>query len=225
MTIRRRNEANTPKVGWGAELIDDPQDEDLARNWWAIGLRGVIAIAFGTTALVLPATALFALVVVFAAYALVDGVFSVVAGVRRPDGGRSWLMILGGLAGVFVGIVAPFMPGMTVLLLVTIAAWWALITGAFQLAVAYGAKAGAAGRGILGIDGILSILLGGLLLFFPGLGAVALVLAMGAYALVSGVSLLLLAFRLRSRAQEVEESEAPIERRARRSTSSRGAPA
>ena len=88
MTMRRRNEANTPKLGWGAELIEDPQDEDLARNWWAIGLRGVIAIAFGIAALVLPATALFTLVIVFAAYALIDGVSSIVVGVRRPDGGR-----------------------------------------------------------------------------------------------------------------------------------------
>jgi uncharacterized membrane protein HdeD (DUF308 family) len=221
MTMRRRNDTKTPKLEWGAELIDDPQDEDLARNWWAIALRGVIAIVFGIAAWVLPVTALFALVVVFATYAFVDGVFSVVAGVRRPDGGRSWLMILGGLAGVFVGIVAPFMPAMTVVVLVVIAAWWALLTGTFQLALAYAAQPTSAGRGILALDGVLSIALGGLLLFFPGLGAVVLVLAMGAYALVSGISLLVLGFRLRSRAREVAESEAPIERRTRRSTSSR----
>ena len=173
-------------------------ERDLARNWWAIALRGVVAILFGIAAFVLPGAALLALVLLFAAYALVDGVSSVIAGLRKREG-KDWLMILGGLAGIIAGIVTPFMPGMTALLLVLLVGWWALITGALELAAAITARTGGTSRGILALNGILSIVLGGLIVLFPVPGAITLVLMIGAYAIVSGIMLLVLAFRLRSR--------------------------
>jgi uncharacterized membrane protein HdeD (DUF308 family) len=180
-------------------------EDELARKWWAIALRGVIAIIFGIAAFLFPGAAFLALVLVFAAYALVDGVFALVAGVRREEG-RNWWMILGGLAGIFIGIVTPFMPGMTALLLVLFVGWWALITGALQLGAALAARAGTPVRWLLALDGVLSIALGGLIVLLPGPGAFALTMLIAAYAIVSGITLLILAFQLRLRARPVVRS-------------------
>jgi uncharacterized membrane protein HdeD (DUF308 family) len=173
-------------------------EQDLARNWWAIALRGAAAIVFGIAAFLLPGAALLALTLLFAAYALVDGVFGVVAGVRKREG-KDWLMILAGLAGIFIGIVTPFMPGMTALLLVLFIGWWALITGALELGAAITARSAGTNRGILALNGILSIAFGALIVAFPGAGAFALVLVIAAYAVMSGIILLFLGFRLRAR--------------------------
>jgi uncharacterized membrane protein HdeD (DUF308 family) len=196
-----------------AGLGDPVALDDLARSWWSVALRGIVAIIFGVAALLLPAAALLALVLLFGAYALVDGLMAVAAGVRRTEG-KDWLMILSGLAGIFIGIVTPFLPGLTALVLVTLIGAWALITGALQLGAAFRSKLGGRVRMLLALDGILSIVLGGALLLFPGLGAVVLVYMAAAYALVSGVTLLVLALRLRERARGL----APAAARSSRAT-------
>ena len=57
----------------------------LARNWWVFLLRGVAGVIFGILAIVWPLLTLQVLILPFGAYALVDGVFTVIAGSPRTS--------------------------------------------------------------------------------------------------------------------------------------------
>jgi uncharacterized membrane protein HdeD (DUF308 family) len=172
----------------------------LTHNWWAIALRGVVAILFGILAFLMPGLTLVALILLFGAYALVDGAFAVVAGLRRREGGPDWLLILGGIAGIAAGFIAFFMPGVTALVLLTIIAAWAIVTGIAEVVAAYRLREEIRGEWLLAINGILSVIFGIALVLFPGAGALTLVWLIAAYAIISGVMLVALALRLRSRA-------------------------
>jgi uncharacterized membrane protein HdeD (DUF308 family) len=174
-------------------------NETLTQRWWAVAIRGVVAIVFAAAAIFLPIAALLGLTLLFAAYALVDGVFSIVAGIDPGDGRRHWLLVLGGIAGVIVGVTTLFVPGITALVLVLFIGWWALITGGFELVGAIAAGARMEHRWALALDGVLSIAMGLIIVLFPAIGAVTLVYVIAFYALVSGVSLIALAWQLRER--------------------------
>jgi uncharacterized membrane protein HdeD (DUF308 family) len=171
----------------------------LSLNWSALALRGVVAIVFGVIAFLLPGLTLGALILLFAAYAIVDGVSALVTGVRHPTSRRpDWLLIAGGVAGIVVGIIAAFLPGITALFLVSLIGAWAIITGIAQVAIAWQLRKEIQGELLLALNGIVSVLFGIYLWLFPGAGAIALVWLIAVFAIASGVMLLLLAFRMRS---------------------------
>ena len=178
--------------------ISDLMNSRLAQNWWAVALRGVIAIVFGLIALFLPGATMLSLVLFFSAYMLVDGVFTIISGVRAARRGERWgLLVFEGILNILTGIIAFLWPGITVLAFVLLMAGWAILTGALELAAAYRLKIDH-GRWWLVLGGILSVLFGVLLIVTPIIGAVVLTWWLGAYALIFGISLLVLAFRLRS---------------------------
>ena len=172
----------------------------LARHWWAVALRGAAAIIFGILAFAMPGVTLAVLVLLFGAYALVDGVFNIIAAVSGRGGERSWWwLLIEGLVSVAAGLVAFFMPRLTALTLVYVIAAWAIITGVLEIAAAIRLRKTISNEWWLVLSGVLSIVFGGVITAFPGAGALALVFWIGAYALVFGVMLLALAFRLRRR--------------------------
>ena len=173
----------------------------LTHNWWAIALRGVAAIIFGIIAFLMPGPTILALVTLFAAFALVDGVFALVSGVRRADRGPDWMLVIGGIAGIAVGVVGLVSPGTFTLVLLTWIAAWAIITGVAAIAAAYRLRAVLEGELLLAVNGVVSVLFGLSLIIFPGGGAIAIIWLIAAWAIVSGVILLALAWRLRSRGQ------------------------
>lgn len=174
----------------------------MSRDWWIIALQGVAAIVFGVLALVLPGITLLALVFLFGAYAIVDGVLALMRGFRRGgEDGPDWWRIVQGVVGIAAGLIAFVMPGITALALLVVIAAWAIVSGAIELVAAYQLRDAIRGEWLLALDGVLTILLGVLLIVFPGAGALALVWLIGAYAIVSGVVLLVEAFRLRGRAR------------------------
>jgi uncharacterized membrane protein HdeD (DUF308 family) len=170
----------------------------LARNWWAIGLRGALAIALGLIALFHPRAAILSLVLVFAVYAFADGVFSLVSAVRAGQSGRRWgLLAFEGFVDIGVGVIAVLWPGIPVVAFVFLVAAWAVITGALEVAAAF--RLGTQeGRGWLAVGGLVSLLFGGLLIIAPIFGAVVLTWWLGAYALIFGVALVVLAFKLKA---------------------------
>jgi uncharacterized membrane protein HdeD (DUF308 family) len=171
---------------------------DLARNWWAIAIRGALGILFGVIAFLVPGATMLSLVLLFAAYSLVDGVMAVVASVRAAQRHDRWgALAIEGLVGIVTGIVAFAWPGLTVVAFVLLVAAWALVTGALMLAAAF--RLGPDhGRWWLVLGGIASVLYGVLLLIAPLIGALVLTWWIGAYAIIFGVSLLILGFQLRS---------------------------
>ena len=171
----------------------------LARNWWALALRGLLGIALAVFTFAMPAAAFAALVLVFGAYALVDGVFSVLAALRGARGDRSWwALLLGGLAGILAGIGALVLPAQTALVLLYVIALWAVVTGALEVTAAIRLREQISDEWLLGLSGGLSILFGVLIMIAPAAGALAVVLLIGAYTLLSGIVLLALGFRLRA---------------------------
>ena len=171
----------------------------LARNWWAIAIRGVLGILFGLVALFLPGATMLSLVLLFAAYAFVDGVFGIIAAVRAARQHERWgLLVLEGLINIATAAVAFFWPGITVVAFILLVAVWALLSGVTMIWAAIRLEF-ADGRGWLVFGGIVSVIYGVLLIVVPMIGALVLTWWLGAYALVFGVSLLVLAFRLRDR--------------------------
>lgn len=171
----------------------------LAANWWALALRGLAALAFGLLMLFVSGVSLAALVFLFAAYALVDGVLSVVAAFRGQPADRPWWSLaLEGLVSIGAGSAAFLMPGATTVVLVYVVAGWALVTGALEIAAAARLRRQIHGEWRMALGGIASLAFGTLLIVAPAMGALAMVRWIGAYALVFGASMLALAFRMRS---------------------------
>ena len=172
---------------------------ELTRIWWILAVRGAVAVIFGLLALIWPEITLLALVLVFGAYAFVDGLFALVAAFRGRQlagGSRGWL-VLEGLLGIGAGIVALIWPDITALALLWVIAFWAVLTGALEIVAAVRLRRVLDNEWMLIVAGALSILFGLILIVFPGEGAVGLVWLIGIYAIVFGIVLLGLALRLR----------------------------
>lgn len=182
----------------GTERLD-AMSAVLARNWWLVAIRGALAILFGLVALVAPGATILTLVIFFAAYMLVDGFIGIAAAIRAAERHERWgWLLLEGLLGVLVGIVAFVLPASAVLAVITLIAAWAILSGGLMIAAAFRLHLHY-GRWWLGLGGVVSVLFGIALLVNPGLSAVLLTYWLGGYAMAFGAMLLVLAFRLRAR--------------------------
>ncbi len=171
---------------------------NLSRYWWVLALRGVIAILFGILVFLWPQLAWIVAVASFGAFALVDGIFAIVAAVSGHHPGRPWWSLLfEGLFGISAGVITFVWPGITELALLWVIAYWAVATGIFEIIAAIQLREVIEGEWLLALSGVLSVVFGLLLVILPGPGALALAWLIGAYALAFGVLLLVLAFRLR----------------------------
>ena len=183
--------------GWPAG--DDAMSALLAQNWWAIALRGVFAIIFGIIALLMPGAAMLALVLLFAAYLLVDGIFAIIAAVRAARRQERWgWLIFEGLVDLVTGGIAAVWPLITIVAFALLMGAWAIVTGALLLGASYRLNI-PHGRWLMALAGAISVIWGVLLIIWPLIGALVLTWWMAAYALIFGVAMLVLAFRLRSR--------------------------
>lgn len=171
--------------------------EKLSRRWWTLVARGAVAIAFGVLVIAAPRISLLALVFLWGFYALADGVFALGLAFRGAREHRSWgWPLFEGIVSIGAGAVAMFWPGITALLLLIVIAVWAIVTGVAEIAAAIELRRVVRGEWLLAVSGLLSIAFGALLLAFPGTGALAIVWAIGAYAVVFGVLLAALGFRV-----------------------------
>lgn len=160
-------------------------------------VRGIAAIVFGVIALFVPGTALASLVLLFAAYLLVDGVLAIVAAVRAARAHERWgWFALEGVLDLAAGAFSVLMPGLTVVAFMVLLGVWACVTGVLLVVAAFSTRT-ADGRGWMTLAGIVSAVWGLLLLAWPGAGAIALVIWLGAYALVFGIVMIVTAARMR----------------------------
>lgn len=171
----------------------------LGKNWWAVLIRGILAILFGLIAIIWPGHALVALVLVFGAYAFVDGIFSIIAAVRSAVRHAHWVALLAeGILGLIVGLITFARPGIAILAFAYLVGVWAIITGLLELFVAIRLRRELGGEILLILGGAASVIFGVLLFIFPGPGVLTVALIIGIYALIFGGLLVGLAFRLRS---------------------------
>lgn len=178
----------------------------LARNWWLLALRGILALLFGALAFIVPGLTIAVLVLGVGAYILIDGIFAVVAGIRAyGENAHWWASILEGIAGIIFGILTLVWPGISALLLLFFVAAWAVVTGAFEIAAAIRLRKAIENEWLLVLTGAASILFGILLVLMPGPASLALVWLIGSYAIVFGILQLILAFRVRRWSSRMEQ--------------------
>ena len=177
--------------------------EQYSRNWWLIALRGIAAIIFGILAFVWPGITFLALVLLFGAYALVDGVFAIIGAITHHSGNEHrWVLFLEGLVSIAAGLIAWFLPGLAALSLLLVIAAWAVVTGVLEIWAAVQLRKEMHGEWLLALSGILSVIFGILLALNPTVGSLVVIWIIGAYAIVFGIILLALAWRLHGRAPQ-----------------------
>ena len=176
----------------------------LARNAWLLMARGIFAVIFGLIALFWPDVTLYALVLLFGAYALLDGIFAIAAAITGADPEtRWWVLVLEGIAGVAAAAIAFVWPGITALALLYLIAAWAILTGVLEIVAAIRLRKEIQGEWLMVLSGIVSVLFGVYIALFPGLGALAVVWLIGTFAIFFGVVMIGLGWRLRNRAHAV----------------------
>ena len=181
----------------------------FASRWWTLAARGIAAILFGILTFISPGLSLFALVILFGAWAFADGVFNLVMAVRTRKGERWGWLVLEGVTSIIVGILTFFWPGITALSLLFLIAAWSVVTGIAEVVAAIRLRKLIRGEWLLGLSGVVSIVFGLFLLAFPGAGALAVIFWIGAYSIVFGSLLVALAFRLRAWARDTSHHVPP----------------
>ena len=171
---------------------------DHAPSWWSLALRGLVAVLFGLAALFWPDLVLEVLILLFGAYALVDGVFALIAafgssgrGMRRP------LLLIEGVLGILFGLLALFWPVLTALALLYLVAFWAVFSGIARIVMAVMLRREIENEWAIALSGMLSVILGIVLILLPGAGLLAYTWLIGILALAVGIALIYYAFRVR----------------------------
>ena len=178
--------------------VPGPMLHALAKSWWLVLLRGIAGIVFGVLAFVWPGLTLLTLVILYGAYALVDGVFALIAafsGGAKPV--PTWWLIVVGVAGIAAGIVTFVWPGMTAFVLIIFIGAWAIVHGIFEIVGAVRLRKEIDNEWWLILAGALSVIFGLIVLIAPGAGALGLIWVIGAYSIAFGILLVGLSLRLR----------------------------
>jgi uncharacterized membrane protein HdeD (DUF308 family) len=167
-------------------------------RWWVLFLKGLCAIALGASAIAWPGITLLSLVLVFATFTIIDGAAAIALGFRgEEDGSVWWTLVIMGLVAIFAGFVTFFYPQITITVLLAIIAASAIVRGVFEVIAAIRLRKELDDEWILALSGLMSILFGGLILYRPDAGLVAIVLLIGAYMIAIGVFAIALSLRLR----------------------------
>lgn len=180
--------------------MNGPSTHPIAGSSSARMLEGAVAILFGLLFLFAPVPTIVAAVFLFAAFALADGVIALVSIFSKSRTTSGWLLALYGLVGIAIGIIAFAWPGATIVVLLTLLAIWAFVVGILRIAAAIAMRRETEGEGLQIVTGIVSILFGFYVLFVPG-GLRALVVAIGIFALIIGILLLISGARMRDKAE------------------------
>jgi uncharacterized membrane protein HdeD (DUF308 family) len=176
----------------------------VSRVWWAMALRGILAILFGIVALIFTGQTLLVLVYVFGAFALLTGLTEIVTAVRAGEAHMRWgWLAFAGIVAVAAGIISFVWPGITALALLFVIAAWALITGVAEILFALSWPDTLAHPWLAALSGALSVVFGILLVVWPRSGVLALTWLVGIYAIIYGANQLYYAYRLQAMRQNM----------------------
>jgi uncharacterized membrane protein HdeD (DUF308 family) len=197
---------------YNAEIVMTNNEKGFAAilrgNWIMLLLRGLAAIAFGIVVWLMPGISLTALVMLFGAYSLTDGILGVwVAIAGRKEHDDWWVLLLGGLLGIMVGVFTFLAPGLTAIALLFYIAIWAIATGVLEIVAAIRLRKEIQGEWLLILGGLASVVFGVLLMAHPATGALAVLWMIAFYAIVFGVLLLILSFKARRFEKTVEVTD------------------
>ena len=171
----------------------------LSEKWWTFVARGIFAILFGVLTLILPELTLIVLVLMFGGFVLIDGLFTIILSLtRQRDFDRWWWALIEGLFGIILGIVTFIWPGITGFVFLMLIVAWAIVTGILEIGAAIQLRRVIENEWLLAFSGLISIGLGVAILIWPGAGAVALAWLIGIYAILFGITLIVLGIRLKN---------------------------
>lgn len=173
----------------------------LHRSWWLLLLRGIAAVAFGVLTFVWPQISLLTLIMVYGVYALIDGVLALIAAIRGGGFVPRWWLALGGVVSILAAVVAFAWPGLTALVLVYLIGFWSILRGVLEIIGAIRLRNEIANEWTLGVAGALSVIFGLILVFMPGAGALGLLWLIAAWAVLFGLLLIWVAFKVRKLAK------------------------
>lgn len=182
----------------------------IGAKWWSFVIRGLFAILFGVLAFALPGITLLGLVFLFGAYCIADGVFNMIGAFTvEHEQARWWVLLLEGLVSIAAGVVAFVLPGLTALALLYLIAAWAVVTGILEIAAGIRLRRQIRGEWLMALAGVFSVVFGVLIAMRPGVGALAVVWWIGAYAIAFGAMLIALGIRVRQFTHSVEPGTVP----------------
>jgi len=177
----------------------------ISKNWWVFLIRGVLAILFGLVMLARPGAGTSFLVWLFGVFAFVEGVFAVIAAFAGRKGNPNWWAVLvQGLAGILIGIVMFTNPLMTAILFVRLLGLWAIIVGLFRIVGAVRLRAEVAGEWMHVVGGIITVLLGIVVMAWPAGGVLAFAWLIGIFAILMGAFLIGVAVNMRGAGKAIE---------------------
>ena len=177
----------------------------MSSYWWVLLLRGAVAILFGLAAYAWPGLTLVTLVTLFGAFAFADGLFDAIQAIGgRKEHEHWWVMLLEGLLGIFVGLVALTAPGITAAVLVLYIGFWAIATGALRIVLAVRIRKEIEGEWWMALAGLVNVVFGVMVVAQPGTGALALLWLIATWAVVGGVFLILLSFKVKGLGGRIE---------------------
>ena len=177
----------------------------VSKYWWVFALRGIIAIAFGLAALLWPALTLGIMVLLFGLFALLEGLLTIVTSFGKGDEKGGWTLLLEGVVGLLVCVIvllgtsigSMLWPKVAAVMLVFYIAGWAILSGLFKIITAFRIRSEVKGEWLLGLNGLVSILVGVILILRPGAGVLAVAWLIGMLAIIVGIFQLLLGLKLR----------------------------
>ena len=154
---------------------------------WALGLNGLFSVVVGVLILVWPGISLYALTILFGAFAFANGLVSLIAAARGDVGERGWLVVRSVL-GIGVGVAVLVWPSISALALLYVIGAYAIALGIIAIMGAFSLPLDTTDSWLLGLSGVVAILFGIAMFAEPGAGALVVLSLIAAFALVTGVT-------------------------------------
>jgi len=177
--------------------------KNLAKHWWAFLVRGIVAIVFAILLLTATGFTLQVLIILLGLYLVLDGLFAIIASLMTsPEHKNTWLLTVEGIVSILAGIFVLALPGTTLVILVYLVAIWAVVTGIFEIIAAFISSWAIPGKSFVGIAGLISILLGLIILLYPLISLIAMIWLVAIYDLVIAITLIILGIKLKAGSPE-----------------------
>jgi uncharacterized membrane protein HdeD (DUF308 family) len=174
------------------------------RTWWVFLIGGIASVLFGLLAFVQPGIALLILSMFFAASILVDGVMNVLGALRNRQNEGWWIMLLIGILGLAVGAYGLFNPPISMLALIYLFAFQAIVLGVFLLMLGYKVRQATTREWFLYLTGALSVLLGVVVVARPVAGGLSIVWMIATWSIAVGILRIVFAFKVRSAPERLQ---------------------
>jgi uncharacterized membrane protein HdeD (DUF308 family) len=170
------------------DRVTQMANTQLTKMRWALGLNGVLSIAFGVVILVWPGISLYTLTILFGAYTLASGIVSLGNAFGGAGRGERGLLVVSGLLGIGVGIAVIAWPNISALALLYVIGAYAVALGVIAIVGAFYLPISGGDTALLALTGLVSILFGIAMFVEPGEGALVVLALIAAFALVTGVT-------------------------------------